>query len=61
MKYLATIKQHYDTSSKSFKSKKEAEDWLNSQNNNYEYTTVITVYNDKWEEVDSYIYTMGEK
>ena len=61
MKYLATIKQHYDTSSRSFDTEKEAQSWLDSQNNNAEHTTVITTYDDNWKEVESYVYTQGEE
>lgn len=61
MKYLATIKQHYDSSSRTFNSQKEAESWLDSQNNNAEHTTVVTIYDDNWKEVDSYVYTQGDE
>ena len=61
MKYLATIKQHYDSSSQTFKTEKEAISWLDSQNNNAEHTTIVTVYDDDWKEIDSYIHTQGEE
>ena len=61
MKYLATIKQHYDSSSRMFNSQKEAESWLDSQNNNAEHTTVVTIYDDNWKEVDSYVHTQGDE
>ena len=61
MKYLGTIKQHYDSSSRTFDTQKDAESWLDSQNNNAEHTTVVTIYDDNWEIVRSYIYTKGEE
>lgn len=61
MKYLATIQFKYGSSSMSFRTQKEAESWLDSQNNNLEHTSIITVYNDNWEEIDSYVYTGAAK
>ena len=59
MKYLATIKLAYDSSSKSFNEQKEAESWLDSQNNNDEHTASVIIFDDSWKEIDSYIYTQG--
>jgi len=42
-----------------FDTEKKAEQWLDSNNNNAEYTTYIDIYNDKWEKVDSITYTEG--
>ena len=61
MKYLATIKQYYDSSSKSFDSEDKAKEWLDSQNNNAERTTTITIYDDNWKEIGSYIHTQGKE
>ena len=61
MHYLATIKMHYDSSSMMFPTEKEAKEWLDSQNNNLEHTTIVTIYDDKWNEIGSYVYTEGEE
>lgn len=61
MTYVGTIKFGQDTSSRSFKTDKEARTWLDSENNNLEHTTIITVYDDEWKEISSYVYTEGER
>lgn len=61
MKYLATIKQYYDSSSKSFDDENKAKEWLDQQNNNAERTTTITIYDDNWKEIGSYIHTQGKE
>ena len=59
--YLATIKYTYDSQSKTFDTVKEAEQWLDSINNNLQYTTFITEYNNKWERVGGFVYTEEAK
>jgi len=59
MKYLATIEFGQESSSKSFDNHKEAQMWLDTQNNNGMYKTRIDIMNDKWIVMDSYIYTEG--
>lgn len=61
MKYLATIKQAYDTSSKMFNSIPAAEQWLDENNNNLEHTTIIEEFDDNWRKVGSFIYTEGKQ
>lgn len=57
MKYFATIKVNDGSFSTMFKTQEEAETWLDAQNNNYEHASTVTIYNDNWEETDSYAYT----
>jgi len=61
MKYLATIKQTYESTSKIFDTQEKAEDWLDSQNNNLEHTTIVTVYDDQWHVIKSYEYTSSHR
>jgi len=59
MRYLATIKLGTDSSSKTFDTIKEAKDWLDSQNNNLEHTTIISELDKSWHIVDWFYYTKG--
>jgi len=63
MKYLATIKLAYDTSSQTFDTQKEAEQWLDSQNNNNQHTAIVTIYDNSegWIMKDWYVYNQGEE
>lgn len=57
MKYLATIKKEYDSSSMSFNSIFEAERWLDENNKNMEHLTYIEEYDDSWNKIGSFVYT----
>lgn len=59
MRYLATIKLGTDSSSQTFNVIGDAKDWLDSQNNNLEHTTIISELDDKWNVVDWFYYTEG--
>ena len=61
MKYLATIKKYYDSTSMMFPSLAKAEQWLDENNNNLENTTIIEEYDDNWNKVGSFIYTDAKK
>ena len=61
MKYLATILMGIDSYSQSFNTIAEAERWLDENNNNMEFTTIIDEYNDKWEKVDGFFYTRAKE
>ncbi len=57
MKYLATIKNAYDSTSQMCRTLAEAEQWLDENNNNMEHTTFIDTYDDNWRKIDSIVYT----
>ena len=59
LKYLATIKHYYDSTTIMFKTQKEAEQWLDENSRNYK--AIVTIYDDNWEKIDSYVYKEGEK
>lgn len=59
MKYLATIKFGKESNAQSFDTIKDAEFWLDSQNNNAEHTTIIAQVDDKWIVQDWFYYTKG--
>lgn len=59
MKFLATIKFGEDSSSQTFNTIGEAKDWLDSQNNNLEHTTIISELDNNWNVVDWFYYTEG--
>ena len=59
MKYLATIKFGEDSHTQSCNTIKEAKDWLDSQNNNAEHTTIISEVDENWNIVDWFYYTEG--
>ena len=61
MKYLATIKNKYDSTSMMFNTSSAAEQWLDENNNNLEHLTYIEEFDDNWEKVGSYIYTQGKE
>ena len=60
MHYVATVKLEQDSYSMSFNTEKQAQDWLDSQNNNLNYKTIITKYDKNWKEIESIEYTKGE-
>lgn len=61
MRYIATIVYKDGSSSKLFSKQKDAENWLDSENNNLENETYVTVYDDhgfgEWKLVETYPYT----
>lgn len=59
MKFLATIKFGEDSSSQTFDTIRKAKNWLDSQNNNLEHTTIISELDNKWNVVDWFYYTEG--
>ena len=59
--YLATIKRHYDSESKTFDTIADAEQWLDENNNNHENVTFIDEYDNNWWKVGGFIYTEGTK
>lgn len=61
MNYLATIKGHYDSESRMFKTLAAAEQWLDEHNNNYETITYIDEYDENWIKVGSFTYTQGAR
>ena len=61
MTYLATIKYPHTTHSMLFKSITEAEQWLDSKNNNMQYTTLIEEFNERWEKVSGFFYTEAKR
>lgn len=61
MKYLATVKKEYDSSSMMFSSMSAAERWLDENNNNMEHLTFIEEYDDNWNKVSSFVYTESKR
>lgn len=61
MKYLATIKKYYDSTSMMFTSIAKAEQWLDENNNNLEYTAIIEEFDDNWQKVGGFVYTEAKK
>ena len=61
LKYLATIKNFYDSTTMMFATEKEATQWLDENNNNLEHTTIISKYDDNWNLITSYEYTKGKE
>lgn len=61
MKYLAIILLGSETYSQSFNTTLDAMNWLDSNNNNGELTTIIEEYNDKWQKTGSYFYTRSKE
>lgn len=59
MKYLATFDPNGLDLAKWCDTIKEAEEWLDSRNNNAEYTTVIDWYDDNNNLVDGIMHTIG--
>ena len=57
MKYFATIRDDYGSSSKTFNTVLAAEEWLDTQNNNFNSDTIIEEYDDNWVKKDSFFYT----
>lgn len=61
MHYLATIINKYDRTTMMFKSISKAEEWLDSNNNNLEHTTLIEEYDDNWNKIGGFVYTEGKE
>lgn len=61
MTYLATIKMKDHSHAQSFKTKKEAENWLEKENNNLENTTFIQLFDESWKLIDTFYYTYGKE
>lgn len=61
MKYKATIIYPMYRISEVFPTVSKAEQWLDSQNNNIEYTTTIAELNDNGEIVDWFYYTEAKR
>lgn len=59
MIYVASIRYPHTTYGQAFKCLKDAEMWLDSQNNNLELTTTIETYDDNWQKKDMFYYTEG--
>lgn len=57
MRYVATVIMPAGRISDTFPTVGQAEQWLDSQNNNYEYTTVIGEIDDNNMVVDWFFYT----
>ena len=57
MQYIATI--FYDNGAKSaaFQSTQQAAEWIDSENNNHEFTSMIETYDDKGQKKDGFFYT----
>ena len=53
MNYVATILYGSDSESKLFKILHEAKQWLDENNNNFEHTTFIDVYDENWKKAYS--------
>lgn len=59
MKYIAILIMPSGRISAKFPTIAQAEQWLDSQNNNYEYTSIIGEVDDNDKIVDSFIYTVA--
>lgn len=57
MKYLATVMTGIDSYSQSFNTIPEAERWLDMNNHNGEFTTIIDEYDDNWNKKGGFFYT----
>jgi len=57
MKYIATIKHEYNSTSMMFPTVLKAEQWLDENNNNLENTTMIEEYDDNWNKIGGFVYT----
>ena len=57
MKYMATILFPHGRLSDVFPTVGDAEQWLDSQNNNAEYTTIIDELDENGKVVDGFFYT----
>ena len=61
MKYIATIIMPSGRISNTFSTVRQAEQWLDSQNNNREYTTIIGEIDNNNMVVDWFFYTEAAK
>ena len=61
MKYRATIITDQNTLIKYFNSMREAANWLDSENNNFNATTIIETLDDARNKKDGFIYTEKAK
>ena len=61
MIYLATIKMKTHSHAQSFRTKEEAEEWLDKENGNQESTTFIQVFDESWKLIDTIYYTYGKE
>ena len=61
MKYIAQIIMPSGRLSERFSTIGQAEDWLNSENNNHQYTTIIGELDDNDMIVDWFFYTVAAK
>ena len=61
MKYLATVYFPNGMHSEEFPTVREAEGWLDSQNNNLERLTTVQEIDDTGNEVDWFVYTEGQR
>lgn len=61
MRYMATILLPHGRLSEVFLTVGDAEQWLDSQNNNAEYTTIIDELDENGNVVDGFFYTRAVK
>ena len=61
MKYLATFDPTGLKISNVFNTLFEAEEWLDSMNNNLEYTTMIDIIDEDGHKKDGFFYTMAAR
>lgn len=59
MKFIAKFDPRGMDLWEDFNTEKEAQDWLDSRNNNEDYMTVIELVDDDGKFLDGYIYTEG--
>ena len=59
MKFLATFDPHGLDLQERFDTEEEAQEWLDSYNNNADYMTVIDFLDENGKVTDGYIYTEG--
>lgn len=57
IKCIATIKREHESESCMFTDLEGAREWLDSVNNNLQYTTYIDIYDEKWKKMGSIPHT----
>ena len=57
MQYIATIFLDVGSKSQTFASIQSAAEWLDSENNNHEHTSMIETYDDEGHKKDGFFYT----
>lgn len=57
MQYVATVFFDSGTRKETFKSIQLAAEWIDSENNNHEYTSMIETYDDNGRKKDGFFYT----